>query len=53
MKVDLQSLRFEATRQIAKERFDAAVQIEVQRLKTKQPWWHTVFPFVITIRKRK
>lgn len=51
--MDVDQVKFEARRQLAKERFDDDVRAEVTRLKTHKPWWHVLFPFEITIRKRK
>jgi hypothetical protein len=51
--MDLDQIKFEARRQLAKEHFDEAVRAEVTRLKTHKPWWYIFFPFEITIRKRK
>jgi hypothetical protein len=51
--MDLDQIKFEARRQLAKERFDEAVRAEVTRLKIHKSWWHILFPFEITIRKRK
>jgi len=48
----LSAVRDEARRQLEKERFDEAVRAEVMRLKTRRPWWHTLFPYEITIRRR-
>lgn len=51
--MDLNQVRTEARKQLEKERFDEAVRTEVQRLKTWKPWWHILFPFKITIERRK
>ena len=51
--MDLDAIRAEARRQLAKERFEEAVRVEVERLKSRRPWWHAVFPFEINVRRRK
>jgi hypothetical protein len=52
MTTDLRAIQAEAARQLWQENFDKAVLAEKERLKTARPWWHAIFPFVITIRKR-
>ena len=42
-----------AAREIAVEDFDAAVVAEKERIRTHVPWWDRIFPFVITIKRRK
>jgi hypothetical protein len=45
--------RTEAMRQLREDYFNEAVAAEKERLKIARPWWHAIFPFIITIRKRK
>ena len=49
MKTDLAAVRFEAQRQLVKEKFEAAVATEKVKLRTRRPWWQIIFPFMITI----
>ncbi|MDF2435409.1 MAG: hypothetical protein JWP44_5040 [Mucilaginibacter sp.] len=53
MKPNYNSVLVTALEQIKQEKFDEAVKVEVQRLKTYKPWYHKLFPFEIIIRKRK
>jgi len=46
------SIRAEALRQIAAEDFNARVAAEKVRIREHRPFWHRIFPFVITIRRR-
>jgi len=45
-------VRAEARHQIAVEDFAACVAAEKVRLREHRPFWHRLFPFVITIRRR-
>ncbi len=51
--MDLEEVRRVAREQLEGEMFDAAVKAEIERLKSRRPWWHTVFPFEIIVRRRK
>lgn len=42
-----------AQAEIAEEDFDAAVVAEKKRIRTHVPVWHRIFPFVISIKRRK
>lgn len=42
----------QARKEIAEERFRERVEAEKRRLRAT-PWWHKLFPFVITITRRK
>jgi hypothetical protein len=53
MKIDLAAVRFEAQRQLVKEKFEAAVASEKVKIRTARPWWHAVIPFTIRIERRK
>ena len=44
------SIRSEAERQLAQERFLEAVEREKQKL--RNPWWKKILPYTITIRRR-
>lgn len=39
--------------EITQEDFDAAVAAEKVRIRKHVPLWHRIFPFVITIERRK
>lgn len=51
--MNIEAVRREALKQLEAERFENAVRMEVQRLKERRPWWHALFPFEVTIRRRK
>jgi len=51
--MDINAVKQEALRQLTEERFREAVETEKQRLRQYVPWWHRIFPFVITIRRRQ
>jgi hypothetical protein len=53
MNIDLEAVRAEAKRQLAKEKFESAVAVEKIRLRTARPWWQAFFPFKITIERLK
>lgn len=38
--------------EIAQEKFRAAVEREKARIRLHKPWWHSLCPFVITIKRR-
>lgn len=42
----------QAHAEVRGEKFREAVECEKARLRTHRPWWHRVFPFVITITRR-
>lgn len=50
--MDAKAVRAEALRQIAAENFSRAVETEKVRIRTHRPFWHRLFPFVITITRR-
>lgn len=50
--VDLNAVRAEAIQQIKQEDFDKAVQAEMERLRSKRPWWHYLWPIEVTIKWR-
>ena len=42
-----------AREEIQEEDFDAAVASEKERIRKHVPLWHRIFPFTITIERRK
>lgn len=42
-----------AREEIQEEDFDAAVAAEKTRIRKHVPFWHRIFPFTITIKRRK
>jgi hypothetical protein len=53
MELDVKKVKAAAVAELAEARFRKAVEAEKQRLLTKKVWWHKLFPFVITIQRRK
>jgi hypothetical protein len=51
--ITIEHIRAEAQRQLIKEKFEAAVATEKVKLRTGRPWWQIIFPFKITIERRK
>ena len=53
--VSLDDIRTAARIQIAEEERYAAVELEKSKIRlqrAKKPFWHKVFPFVVTIKRR-
>lgn len=50
--MDLKTIRAQAEKEIAEEKFKAAVAAEKARLLTKKSVWERLFPFKITITRR-
>ena len=48
----LKAIKEQAVEELDQERFEAAVEVEKERLRRHVPFWHKVFPFTITIRRR-
>jgi len=42
-----------AKREIAEEEYREAVEREKARIRAYRPWYHRIFPFTITITRRK
>lgn len=48
----LERIRAMAEHELAVERFRASVDAEKVRIREHRPFWHRLFPLVITIRRR-
>lgn len=48
-----ETARAVAEREIEQEDFDETVIIEKKRIRRHVPFWHRIFPYTITIERRK
>lgn len=52
MNIDMKAVTEAAKKELADEVFRNAVEVEKERL-TSAKWWNCLFPFVVTISRRK
>jgi hypothetical protein len=50
--VDVELARNIAREQLEREAFEELVRREKERLRARRPFWHRLFPFVISIKRR-